>query len=102
MAFSPRKNITSALIQDLVSAGDGVRVNSVNIANVHSSNAISVDLFVHNCGTDTYIFKNLSIPTGTSYYMELNGFKIDTKTNGDSLRLKCSSSDGIDVFVNTY
>ena len=96
-----RYNVTSALTQELISAGDTSKsIRSVHFANVHDSSSVSVDLYIHNCGTNTYIIKNLSIPSGTSYVVDLSKIVIDTrKQNGDSLRMKCSSSDGIDVLL---
>jgi len=101
MALKARHNITTTLITDLVAAGDNAGdIKSVMLTNVHASTANSVDLMLYNDYSTHYIIKNISIPSGASLELDLAKYKINTQKGKDSLRIKCSTSNGIDVIIN--
>lgn len=101
MAFTARHNITSALITDLIQAGDNAgNIKSILLTNVHASTAVSVDLILHNNNQDFYIIKNVSIPAGASLELDTREIKINTSKNNDTLRIKCSNANGVDVIIN--
>lgn len=101
MAFTARHNITSTLITDLIQAGDNAgNIKSILLANVHASTAVSVDLILHNNNQDFYIIKNVSIPAGVSLELDTREIKINTSKNNDTLRIKCSNANGVDVIIN--
>ncbi len=101
MALKARHNITSTLITDLVTAGDNAGdIKSVLLANVHATDANNVDLMVYNNYETHYIVKNVLIPSGTSLEIDLAKYKVNTQKGKDSLRIKCSSANGVDVIIN--
>jgi len=102
MAFTARHNITTVLTQNLVAAGDNVgNITSIHLANVHASDAVNVDLIVNGpSNSNHYIIKNVSISSGTSLTVDTKEIPIDTRSNGDSLRIKLSAATPIDVLIN--
>tara|TARA_Y100000004_G_scaffold197385_1_gene271707 strand:- start:5543 stop:5851 length:309 start_codon:yes stop_codon:yes gene_type:complete len=101
MALKARHNITSTLITDLVTAGDNAGdIKSILLANVHATDANSVDIMLYNNYETHYIIKNVLIPGGVSLELDLAKYKINTQKGKDSLRIKCSNSNGIDVIIN--
>ena len=100
MAFTARHNITTALTQNLVSAGDDVSVKSVNLSNVHASTSVGVDLVLNTSSGDHYIIKNTIIPSGATLNVDVSDINVDTSTDNDSLRIKLSAAIPVDVLVN--
>jgi len=101
MALKARHNITSTLITDLITAGDNAGdIKSILLTNVHATTANSVDLMLYNNYETHYIIKNVSIPGGASLELDLAKYRINTQKSKDSLRIKCSSSNGVDVIIN--
>ena len=101
MAFTARHNITSTLITDLIQAGDNAgNIKSILLTNVNSSTTVSVDLILHNNFKDHHIIKNTIIPAGASLEIDTTDIRIDTSTGKDSLRIKCSNANGVDVIIN--
>ena len=101
MAVTTRHNITTALTQDLIAAGDGrYTVKSIILANVHASSTVNVDLFINNSSKDYYIIKNMSIPSGVTLVVDTSGFQLDTSAGNDSLRIKLSAAIPVDVALN--
>jgi hypothetical protein len=101
MAFVARHNITTVLTQDLVTAGDNAgNIVSINIANVHNSSAVKVDLILHSPGNDHYIIKNVEINSGASLQVDTRDIAINTNS-ADSLRIKLGSAVPVDVLINT-
>jgi hypothetical protein len=103
MAFTARYNITSSNPTDLIAAGENAgNLRSILLTNVHSSNSISVDLFLYNASNykTNYIIKNTAIPAGASLDLNVSNISINTAKNQDTLTIKCSSADGIDVIIS--
>tara|TARA_Y100001938_G_scaffold140081_1_gene207798 strand:- start:109 stop:417 length:309 start_codon:yes stop_codon:yes gene_type:complete len=101
MAFTARHNIASTLTTDLIQAGDNAgSIKSILLTNVHASTTVSVDLILNNNNQDFNIIKNTIIPAGTSLELDTRDIKIDTSTNNDTLRIKCSNANGVDVIIN--
>jgi len=101
MAFTARHNITSTLITDLIQAGDNAgNIKSILLTNVHASTAVGVDLILHNNNQDFHIIKNVDIPAGASLEVDTKQIKINTSKNQDTLRIKCSNANGVDVIIN--
>ena len=101
MAFTARHNIASTLTTDLIQAGDNAgNIKSILLTNVDASTTVSVDLILNNNNQDFNIIKNTIIPAGTSLELDTRDIKIDTSTNNDTLRIKCSNANGVDVIIN--
>ena len=102
MAFTARHNITTALTQDLITAGDNIRsLRSINLANVDSSSSVDVDLIIATATSNFYIMKNVSISSGATLVVDGADISINTSTGGDSLRIKLSSAVPVDVIIKT-
>ena len=102
MAFTARHNITTVLTQNLVAAGDNAgNIMSIHLVNVDASNSVNVDLIINGTSNSNhYIIKNVSISSGTSLVIDTSEIPIDTRLNGDSLRIKLSAAIPIDVLIN--
>jgi hypothetical protein len=103
MAFTARHNITTAITQDLVTAGDVAgNIHSINLFNVHASSSVGVDLIINNGSDNFYIIKNVTIPAGVGLVVDTSAMKISTsQTLTDSLRIKLSAAVPVDVIINT-
>ena len=100
MAYTSRKNITTAITQDLISAGDNVFPTSINIANVSASNNVNVDLFINNCDNNYYIIKNHQVDVGNRIIIDMTKIEFkSTNTTDDSLRIKLDSATPVDVLI---
>lgn len=95
-------NITGELTQELLAPGDNVRVSSISLANVHGSNAVSVDLFIQQkLKGKFYFFKQLLMPADTSYIYD---FTFDNKKDSFGLYIKltksASETPSVDVIIS--
>ena len=73
-------------------------IKSMTIANTYSS-AVAVDLYVKNAGgTDYYIFKALSIPTGQTLKLEEYDINFDNLTYNLYIKLS-GGSDTVSVII---
>ena len=100
MAYTSRKNITTAITQDLISAGDNISPVSINIANVSTSNNTNVDLLINNCDNNFYIIKGHQIDIGDRIIIDMTKIEFNSsKSGGDSLRIKLSSAIPVDVLI---
>ena len=101
MALTARYNITTVLTQNLIAAGDNAgSIKSVNLANVHASTSVDVDLLVNRDGSDYYIIKNVTIPAKTSLVIDMSNISVISTTGGDSLRIKLSAAVPVDVIIS--
>ena len=101
MAFTARHNIASTLITDLVAAGENAgNIKYILLTNVNSSTTVSVDLILNNNFSYHHIIKNTIIPAGAILEIDTTDIRIDTSTGKDSLRIKCSNANGVDVIIN--
>ena len=58
-------NISGELTQELLAAGDDVRVSSISLTNTHASTTCTVDLYIKKKLTGIYyIMKSVSLPVG--------------------------------------
>ena len=90
--------ITGALTKELLAAGDDVTLTSISLANIHASDAVSIDLFIQKGVTGRfYFFKQLSLPASTSFIYNTS-FK--NTANEFGLYIKLSASDSaVDVII---
>ena len=95
-------NITGELTQELLAAGDDVKVTSISLANVHGSNAVSIDLFIQKGKKGRfYFFKQLSLPADTSYIYNTS-FRNNAGEFGLFVKLTKSASEtpAVDVIIS--
>jgi len=95
-------NITGELTQELMAAGNNFKVKSISLANVHGTNAVSIDLFIQKKLTGRfYFFKQLSLPADTSYIYD---FTFDNSTDEFGLFIKltksASETPAVDVIIS--
>ena len=87
--------LTAVLLVDLTAT---TSVGSINISNIHSTDSVSVDLYLYDADGSYYIFKNLNIPVGVSLFLE--GTEIKFPRDFQSLYIKLSASDSaVDVLI---
>jgi len=90
--------ITNATQVKMLEIDGGIsKINSMTIANIHSS-AATVNLFLANSTDSYYIFKNLVIPTGYTLKMEGDEVSFDNKIF--NLYIKLAGSTPVDVIIN--
>ena len=99
---SRHHNVTGELTTELLAPGDAVVVRSISLANVHGSNAVSVDLFIQKkLKGRFYFFKQLLMPADTSYIYETS---FNNKANEFGLYIKltksASETPAEDVIIN--
>tara|TARA_R100000234_G_scaffold116790_1_gene94284 strand:- start:41 stop:364 length:324 start_codon:yes stop_codon:yes gene_type:complete len=101
-----KHNITTVLTQDLLAAGDGVNnARSITIANVDSTNAAKVDLFLNKKERNYYILKAVEIPLGATLVLgPEDNISFNNSSNGYSMRIQVDSGDGstavaVDVII---
>jgi len=68
-------NITGALTQELLAAGNNTNVSSISLTNVDSSYSSTVDVYIEKrLGGKFYLLKNVSIPVGVTLSHSIKGF----------------------------
>ena len=101
MAATLQHNITTTLTQDLLSVGDRVKVNTITLANVDSSNDAKVDLFLNKGDNNYYILKEVLIPIGSTLVLNKNdNISFNNNSNGFSLRIQVDDGSTTAVAVD--
>ena len=101
-------NITGAtsaaaeLTQELLAAGDGIKVSSISLTNVHASTTCTVDLYIEKKLTGIYyIFKGVELPVGA---VLSHDFTFDNSTGQFGLYIKltksASETPAVDVILS--
>ena len=94
-------NISGELTQELLAAGDDVRVSSISLTNIHASTTCTVDLYIEKKLTGTfYIIKSVSLPIGV---ILSHNFTFDNSTSEFGLYIKltkgASETPTVDVII---
>ena len=101
-------NITGAsaaaaeLTQELLAAGDGIKVSSISLSNIHASTACTVDLYIEKKLTGKfYIMKGVSLPVGATL---THDFSMNNSVNEFGLYIKltqgASETASVDVIIS--
>ena len=95
-------NISGELTQELLAAGDDVRVSSISLSNIHASTTCTVDLYIEKKLTGTfYIIKSVSLPIGV---ILSHNFTFDNSTSEFGLYIKLtktvSETPTVDVIIS--
>ena len=101
-------NITGAsaaaaeLTQELLAAGDNVKVSSISLSNIHASTACTVDLYIEKRLTGIfYIMKGVSLPVGATL---THDFSMNNSANQFGLYIKltqgASETPSVDVIIS--
>ena len=94
-------NISGELTQELLAAGDDVRVSSISLTNIHASTTCTVDLYIEKKLTGTfYIIKGVKLPKGV---ILSHNFTFDNSTGEFGLYIKltkgASETPTVDVII---
>jgi lipoate-protein ligase A len=95
-------NISGELTQELLAAGDNVKVSSVSLSNIHASTTCSVDLYIDKKLTGKfYLMKGVDLPVGATLS---HSFSMNNSTNEFGLYIKLTKSASetptVDVIIN--
>jgi len=89
-------NISGELTQELIAAGDNIKISSIFLTNVDSSATTVdsvVDLYVEKqLHGKFYLLKSESIPVGATLFLDGDDFKFSTKTNQFGLLIKLTKA----------
>ena len=96
-----KHNITGKLTQELLAVGDGIRVSSVLLSNIHASDSVTVALYIEKKLTGRfYIVKALVIPYGVSVLLDSSYVNFDNTKVGYALHIQLSASDSaVDITI---
>ena len=95
-------NISGELTQELLAAGDDVKVSSISLTNIHASTTCTVDLYIEKKLTGTfYIIKGVKLPTGA---ILSHDFTFDNSDDEFGLYVKltqgASETPTVDVIIS--
>ena len=78
------------LTRELLAVGDGVRVSSISLTNVHADTKCTVDVYIEkSLSGKFYILKSVELPIGVTL---VHDFTFDNSTNQYGLYLKLTKS----------
>ena len=95
-------NITGELTQELIAAGDNIKVSKIALTNVHDTTPCAIDLYIEKCGFGKfYILKGVKLPIGTTLTHDI--FNFSSKANEFSLYVKlwksAAETPAVDVIL---
>jgi len=98
-------NISGELTKELLAAGDGVKVTSVSLTNIHASTTCTVDMYIEKQLTGKfYVVKSLQLPVGATLILEDNDVKFNNGANQFGLYIKltqgASETPVVDVIIS--
>tara|TARA_R110000737_G_scaffold4401_1_gene14379 strand:- start:527 stop:841 length:315 start_codon:yes stop_codon:yes gene_type:complete len=98
-------NISGELTQELLAVGDGVKVTSISLTNVHASTTCTVDMYVAKKLTGKfYLLKNMALPVGATLVLEKSDLKLNNNANEFGLFVKltkgASETPVVDIIIN--
>ena len=90
------------LTQELLAAGDGIKVSSISLTNVHASTTCSVDLYIEKKLTGKfYVMKSVKLPVGV---VLSHDFTFDNGAEEFGLYIKltkgASETAAVDVIIS--
>ena len=94
-------NITGELTQQLLAAGEGVKVKSISLTNIHDSITCKVDLHITSCVGKYYLLKNVDLPVGATLIHDTITFSNSADQFGLFIKLTKSASETptVDVII---
>ena len=75
-------------------------LKSMSFANIHATDAASTDLFLANPTDNYYIFKNVSIPAGTTLTLDSDDLQYDFDTFNLYVKLGAAGST-VDIIMKS-
>jgi hypothetical protein len=94
-------NISGELTQELLASGDGVKVTSISLVNVHASATCTVDLYIEKKLTGKfYLAKGITLPIGATLIFDDTNFSNQVGHFGLYIKLTGSSASAVDVIIS--
>ena len=95
-------NISGELTQELLAAGDDIKVSSISLTNIHASTTCTVNLYIEKKLTGTYyIIKSVKLPIGV---ILSHNFTFDNSTGEFGLYVKltktASETPTVDIIIS--
>tara|TARA_R100000995_G_C3450534_1_gene107936 strand:- start:400 stop:705 length:306 start_codon:yes stop_codon:yes gene_type:complete len=96
-------NITGELTQQLLNAGDNVKVNKISLTNIEGTNKCTVDLYIEKKFTGKfYLIKGVELPIGATLIYD--DIKFNNNNGEFSLYIKltksASETPAVDLIIN--
>ena len=95
-------NITGALTQKLLAAGDNTNISSISLANIEGTNTCTIDLYIEkNLVGKFYLLKGVSLPIGVTLFHDIKSF--GNKAGEFGLYIKLTAASGtpaVDVILS--
>ena len=92
-------NITTALTQELIAAGNNTKVSSAQLVNIHATDSVNVNLYIEKKLTGRfYLLKAVELPVGVTLVQDNIGF--NNSFNEFGLYVKLSAADSaVDIIL---
>ena len=85
-------NITGALTQELLAAGDNTNVSSISLTNVNFGGSTLIDIYIEKKLTGKfYLLKRVELPTGVTLVHDVNSF--NNKADEFGMYIKLTKAD---------
>ena len=98
-------NITGELTQELLAAGENIRVNKISLTNTHTDQSCNVDLYIEkSLEGKFYLIKLTLLPVGAT--LTYNDIKFNNSEGEFGLYIKLNKievgddSPAVDVIIN--
>ena len=95
-------NITGDSTQSLILPGDSVHIESLSLANIHSSSPVTIDVYIEKKLTGRfYVIKNYQLLHGSTLILDDKHINVNTSTGNWGLYIKLNNTDSaVDVIIN--
>ena len=92
-------NITGALTQELLAAGDNILVSNIHLVYIHATDSVTIDMFIEKKLTGTfYLLRKVELPIGVT--LVYDNAKFNNRVNEFGLYIKLSAADSaVDVIL---
>tara|TARA_R100000458_G_C8093796_1_gene123374 strand:+ start:133 stop:438 length:306 start_codon:yes stop_codon:yes gene_type:complete len=96
-------NITGELTQQLLKAGENVKINKISLTNIEGTNKCTVDLYIEKKFTGKfYLIKGVELPIGATLIYD--DIKFNNNNGEFSLYIKltksASETPAVDLIIN--
>jgi len=95
-------NISGELTQELLAAGDGIKVSKISLVNTHATNNCTVDLYIEQAlNGKFYLLKGVELPVGVSFLYDSITFNNTSGQFGLYIKLNKSATETptVDVII---
>ena len=95
-------NITGERTQELLAAGDNVKVAKISLTNIHATTMCTADLYIEKALTGKfYLVKGVELPIGATLIYDAMTFNNSTSQFGLYIKLNKSAAEtpAVDVIL---